>query len=340
MPPGEISRATVHDHFCLPADAVFVYEVFSLGLARGYYAHGMHDLVALTGFAREHLHYHNTMQEYRDTKATLLSNGLAPAGIAVVTTRDDCSAIFRDVSDRAVLCGPGSGGAALIDAPSKPAADAPCLYSAGDCYPVAGPARFQPGVVNLEVAWTIAARLGVSTEALAERLGDLPVLPGRCQMVSSDPVVFVDHGKSAPSLDAAITMISREYGKPLLVLSIGGDIDRARDLTPALAKAREVWLTDHTPDTPERERAERMKRISAQLPVAIEKPGRVDAIREAMAHARHLDIPLLVAGRGHFDLALPDRRNRLRTRDAALCRWARRNPIPSEITKGQKIWAK
>ena len=328
LPPGRFDLRIARRWLALAPDEGLIHEVFSLGLARGYYPDGAYDIAAFTSFDRDHLHYHRDLTAYWLAKRRLFDVGLAAHGVAVLQCRAPrLAALAGDLAAAGVDILPvGSAANAVVRVTSASPGRGGTVVTVD--YGGAGFARVLASenpadLANLEVALGIALALGVPVGEAEARLADLRPLPGRLQRIGASdvrPAVYVDYAKTGQALRLALETLRARHGGVDLVLSLGGDPGKAGDLGAASTLARRIWVTDQTPEFASDRRAEARRSLVAACPGAVEVDGRPPAIVEAIATARADGTALLVAGRGAYDFALPGLPGR--TCDAELVRRA------------------
>src|ERR1019366_10648736 len=93
--------------------------------------------------------------------------------------------------------------------------------------------------------------LGIELKTLAERLTDLPQVPGRLEVIAHHPTVLRDYAHTPDAIERSLSAI-RPFtaGRLILVFGCGGDRDRGK--RPEMGRAAEkgadvVVLTDDNP---------------------------------------------------------------------------------------------
>lgn len=266
---------------------------------------GLHASVAVfTNLTRDHLDYHNNMEEYFRAKRKLFSM----TDFAVVNIDDPYGKKLAE-------------GLAVPFATCS-IADATADYMASDisCGPEG--VRFQlhhdgitsrvefgiPGLYSVHNALAAIAachRLGLSLDRILAGLRQIGVIRGRNERIGqvNGFSILCDYAHTPDGLEN-ILKTTRAYvkGRILLVFGCGGDRDKEK--RPMMGKvaaeyADKIILTSDNP------RTERPNAILADIlkgippghePVVI--PDRKDAVRYAIVSARRGDVVLL-AGKGH-----------------------------------------
>ncbi len=300
----------VHAHLAAARDAGVrwaVVEASSHAASLQRLAHVEFDLMAWTNLTPEHLDHHGSLEAYRDAKA-----GLVRQAAGAVLNRDDPHfAAFADAAvgrvttyalDAAadlraedVVAGPEGLGFDLVTREERRRAELPLI------------GRFN--VANALAALATAHRLGVPWETALERLAGFAGVPGRMQLVATEPVtVVVDFAHTPAGLEKALaTLRPRAGGRLLVVLGAPGERDPRNRAGLGAAAARGADLAIFTEDDA---RSESLEAILAALADGARAAGGVEgrtfrvqpdrrgAIALALGLARPGDVVLL-AGKGH-----------------------------------------
>ncbi len=288
-------------------------EASSIGLAQGRLSGLRCAAVVHTGLGHDHLDYHHDLVAYAAAKLVLLDHA-APGALALYNADDPaCSAFARSARDRGLrLCALGmQQGASRIEA-----ADGGWhLLHAGERYRLGTPA---PGGFN---AWNAAAGALVAAAATGEplptvcaRLREVPPVPGRLELIRSDPLTYVDYAHTPDAIRRVIAVLREAHPERRLVcvFGCGGDRDRAKRGPmgdAALSADRAVLTTDNARgEDPVAIAAEVAARIDPRVRVACEPPwpaaalavvlDRADAIRLARRIAGAAGV-VVVCGKGH-----------------------------------------
>ena len=258
------------------------------------------DVAAFTNLSQDHLDFHPTMADYEAAKASLFTprhsrhaviNCDDAAGrriargveIPLTTYGDDADWTAREVDLRPDgstfrLVGPGVS------------------LRAG----VRLPGAFN--VANAVCALAVLATAGVSLEAAAEGVADLPGVPGRMERIDlGQPfLALVDYAHTPEAVAAMLaTVRSVTPGRVIVVLGCGGDRDRAKRPLMGQAAAEGADVAILTSDNPRGEDPLAiLAEMAAGAPGAVIEPDRHAAIAAAVAEARPGDA-VVVAGKGH-----------------------------------------
>jgi UDP-N-acetylmuramoyl-L-alanyl-D-glutamate--2,6-diaminopimelate ligase len=263
---------------------------------------GLHFSAALfTNLTRDHLDYHGTMERYRAAKARLLDY-LTPDGVAVVNA-DDPAWDALAIKGRAVRFGirhKADVMARQILLTSRGSNWELCAGS--QCFPVVLPMIGDFNVANALGAAAAMWALGSPLSEIAEKLGRIPQVPGRLEIISSDPVVVRDYAHTPDALERALRALRPiTPGRLLCVFGCGGDRDKGK--RPLMGRAAEE-LADFSIVTSDNPRTEPPESIIDDIVAGMKTKNheRVADRREAIARAISIagaDDLVLLAGKGH-----------------------------------------
>ncbi|MBW6455153.1 MAG: UDP-N-acetylmuramoyl-L-alanyl-D-glutamate--2,6-diaminopimelate ligase [Trueperaceae bacterium] len=300
----------VHAHLAAARDAGVrwaVVEASSHAASLQRLAHVKFDLMAWTNLTPEHLDHHGSLEAYRDAKA-----GLVRQAAGAVLNRDDPHfAAFADAAVGRITSYAIDGDADLRaeDVVAGPEGLSFDLVTRGGRRRAELPMVGRFNVANALAALAAAHRLGVPWETALERLADFPGVPGRMQLVATEPfTVVVDFAHTPAGLAKALAALRPRDGRRLIVvLGAPGERDPANRTGLGAAAIRGADLAIFTEDDA---RSEDLERILAALVAGAAEVGGVEgrdyrvvsdrrsAMALALASARPGDVVLL-AGKGH-----------------------------------------
>lgn len=272
------------------------------------------DVVVFTNLGHDHLDYHENLEEYRGAKARLLEL-LKPRGWAVV---------FKD--ERAWATVPFPRGQTLtvgIDSAADIRALDVELHAAGSRFRLVGGEEEASvslpllGRFNVENALTAAGLAwvgGMSIPEIARGLSEAPQVPGRLEVVVSDPfTVLLDFAHTPDALERVLqTLKPLVEGRLLVLFGAGGDRDRGKRPRMGEVVARLADLAFVTSDNPRTEDPDRIidEVVEGMEGAALRRvTDRREAIAEALKEARPGDL-LLLAGKGHESYQVVGREKR------------------------------
>lgn len=280
-------------------------------------SHGLHQhrldgvkikAAGFTNLTRDHLDYHQTMDEYRTAKLRLFAEVLDSSGIAVVNAdTPEAKQIAGICAERKITCwtyGLRGKEFCLID--REPTAYGQKLRleimgrKCSFTLPLVG--SFQ--VMNVLCAAGLVAALDQNKiDDIIDVLPRIEGVPGRLQLVQGHKkgaAVYVDYAHTPDALENILTSLRpHTIGKLVCLFGCGGDRDRGKRPVMGQIAARladTVIVTDDNPrsETP----ASIRKDVLTGAPEATEIDGRRAAIRHAINLLEEGDI-LVIAGKGH-----------------------------------------
>jgi UDP-N-acetylmuramoyl-L-alanyl-D-glutamate--2,6-diaminopimelate ligase len=266
-----------------------------------------------TNLSRDHLDFHETMDDYFLAKRRLFfPPGARAPRVSVINVDDAHGRRLAQEID-------GSRTFALKAPADYRATDLRCdfagarftLHTPEGAHELAVPLPGRFNVANALGALAAAHALGAPLDALLAALARGVRVPGRFEPVQEGQefAVLVDYAHTPDSLEnvlgAARELTESGEGAPgrvLCVFGAGGDRDRGKRPLMGEVAARLADIVLVTSDNP---RSEEPERIIADVMAGIEPAGhvraivdRASAIAEAVACARRGDV-LVIAGKGH-----------------------------------------
>jgi UDP-N-acetylmuramoyl-L-alanyl-D-glutamate--2,6-diaminopimelate ligase len=157
-------------------------------------------------------------------------------------------------------------------------------------------------VANALGAAAAAWAMGLPAERITERLGTLPQIPGRLEMISDAPAVLRDYAHTPDALERALCAV-RPFatGKLIVVFGAGGDRDPGKRSQMGAVAGR---LADRVIITSDNPRTEDPERILDDIASGLQRRDyeRIEDRRQAIARALAIAGPedvVLLAGKGH-----------------------------------------
>jgi len=313
--PDVISVHRMLAHFVAGGCQVVAMEVSSHGLDQSRVS-GVHfDTAVFTNLTRDHLDYHQTMQQYGETKRKLFD---VPGLQHAVLNADDNfgDQIYRALSGKKQseiqVLGYGfdsdAGQATDVHASSiqfsvngiRARISSP--WGEGIlCSPLLG--RFN--LSNLLAVFSVLCLQGVSMDKALAVIASLETAPGRMQRYGGPnlPLVVVDYAHTPDALMVALATL-QEFctGRVICVFGCGGERDRGKRAQMAKIAER---LSDQVIVTNDNPRRESEQAIIDDIMEGINHPlktrvcmDRAQAIQLAVDMAGADDV-VLVAGKGH-----------------------------------------
>jgi UDP-N-acetylmuramoyl-L-alanyl-D-glutamate--2,6-diaminopimelate ligase len=279
----------------------------ALALGRIY---GMHFHTAVfTNLTRDHLDFHQTMENYSAAKQMLFTGVGAPAPPFAVINRDDEYGAQMAAGANTKVLWYGLGKAANIRARHISSSFDGLRFEIqadGKHFAVQSPLIGRINVYNILAACGTGLSYGLPAEIIARGIANCRAVPGRFERVDEGQpfVVVVDYAHTDDALRNVISMArSLEPKRVVTLFGCGGDRDRTKRPIMGQVAAELSDLVALTSDNP---RSEDPLDIMNDVLVGIRRkdtpclvePDRAAAIRRAIEEARPGDI-LILAGKGH-----------------------------------------
>ena len=279
----------------------------ALALGRIY---GMHFHTAVfTNLTRDHLDFHETMENYFAAKEMLFAGAGAPAPPFAVINRDDPYGpkIATGKATQALWYGLGKDATLRARHISSSFDGLRFEVQAEEKrFAVQSPLIGRINVYNILAACGVGISYRLAPETIAQGIANCRAVPGRFERVDEGQpfVVVVDYAHTDDALRNVISMARSLQPKRVVTLfGCGGDRDRTKRPIMGQVAAELSDLVVLTSDNP---RSEDPLAIMNDVLVGIRRkdtpclvePDRAAAIRRAIAEARPGDI-LILAGKGH-----------------------------------------
>jgi UDP-N-acetylmuramoyl-L-alanyl-D-glutamate--2,6-diaminopimelate ligase len=293
-----------------------VMEVSSHALAQQRVFGVPFDVAVFTNLTRDHLDYHNTMDEYFSAKRVLFEGcGTDPPRAAITNLDDEFGAKLADFSRKrsavVLTYGWDRGDFHAKNADIAPRGTRFDLVTPEEKIAVFSPLIGRVNVYNILAASAASYARGCNASAIVRGIAALTHVPGRFQRVDCGQpfTVVVDYAHTDDAL-RNLTALAREFvsrdggsARVITLFGCGGDRDRAKRPMMGEAAGRGSNFVILTSDNP---RSEDPRAIINDALVGLQKTGvkysvevdRRKAIASAINEARPGDIVLL-AGKGH-----------------------------------------
>jgi UDP-N-acetylmuramoyl-L-alanyl-D-glutamate--2,6-diaminopimelate ligase len=320
------ARPSIHttpesrDLFELMAEGVrrgateLVTEVSSHALDQGRMAGIPFDVAVFTNLTRDHLDYHQTMDNYFAAKRLLFDGTAYPAPrVAVINAHDpraeELAAAARKAGAEIRAYGIGQGDWRAASYSLTPSGATIDLETPAGHAQLTSRLAGEVNILNLLAALTSAHARGVSFADLVAAVPTLSPVPGRFQPVDAGQpfTVIVDYAHTDDALrnlTALARRMTAESGQRVIaVFGCGGDRDRTKRPKMGLAAGQGSDFVVATSDNP---RSEDPLAILAEIEPGLQssgvrytiEPDRAVAIRLALEAAAPGDV-VLIAGKGH-----------------------------------------
>jgi UDP-N-acetylmuramoyl-L-alanyl-D-glutamate--2,6-diaminopimelate ligase len=293
-----------------------VMEVSSHALEQGRVAPIEFQVGVFTNLTRDHLDYHQTMENYFAAKVLLFANldRAENPGAAVVNADDPYGKRLIQLLRGRVrviaytLQGDAGAEVEARGIVSTAGETTGALRLGDETFPFTLPLIGSYNVANALAAAAGALALGIAPRVIVERLQDAPQVPGRLEkFVSADGVTaVVDYAHTDDAVRKALTVLRGiTQGRLICVLGCGGNRDAVK--RPLMAAAA-VECADYSIFTSDNPRQESVESILDHMEAGVagkyfqsryeRLPDRRQAIAHALARAQPGDI-VCVAGKGH-----------------------------------------
>ena len=272
------------------------------------------DVAVFTNLTRDHLDYHNTMDDYFAAKRILFAGcGTKEPRVAVLNADDESglqlASFARGRSAEVITYGLAKADfhAAKLNVSAQGTRFN--IITPDEIIPVASQLIGRVNVYNILAASAAAYARGCPSEAIADGVANCTRVPGRFERVDCGQpfTVVVDYAHTDDAL-RNLTSLAREFVKPagsrvITVFGCGGDRDRSKRPLMGEAAGKGSDFLVLTSDNP---RSEDPLAIINDAVVGLQRsgakyttePDRRAGIYLALSEARAGDI-VLIAGKGH-----------------------------------------
>lgn len=293
-----------------------VMEVSSHALAQGRVFGIPFDVAIFTNLTRDHLDYHQTMDEYFAAKQILFArSGTEPPRIAVINRDDEfglkLAGFSKKQGSQIFSYGRSSGDFYAEKTEITLRGTRFDMVTPNGRIPLFSPLIGKVNVYNILASSAAAFARGCNAEAISKGVASLSRVPGRFEPVNCNQpfTVVVDYAHTDDAL-RNLTALAREFvgesgakGRVITLFGCGGDRDRAKRPLMGEAAGRGSDFVVLTSDNP---RSEDPLAIINDALVGVQRsgteykvePDRRSAIHLAVQQAGPGDIVLL-AGKGH-----------------------------------------
>ena len=278
-------------------------EASSHGLAQGRLNGTSIEVAAITNISRDHLDYHDSFDDYMETKRRLLE---WPALKTAIFNLDDPRAEEISRSAQGEIISYGLAKNADVIASSIEFSVSGLSFDLTSPW---GEAKVTSGLLgrfnvsNLLATVGVLGAMGFEFQKIADVLGEIGNVPGRMDVIRQEgfPLVVVDYAHTPDALEKALLAL-REHmlGKVWCVFGCGGDRDSGKRPQMGEVASR---LADHVVITNDNPRGENPQSIANDISKGIRRKvfvelSRVSAIQLAIESA-DVDDVVLIAGKGH-----------------------------------------
>ncbi|MBF0590806.1 MAG: UDP-N-acetylmuramoyl-L-alanyl-D-glutamate--2,6-diaminopimelate ligase [Nitrospirae bacterium] len=311
-PDFQMYLKRMHDEGC----QYVVSEVSSHALAQRRVDAIAFDAAVFTNLTRDHLDYHNDMEDYFNAKKRLFTELLKPDATAIINADNDyATTLCRQLNALSIntLSYGITAKADVMACDIEKTTEGMTfkLRHDGQTYSVKSRLRGYVNVYNTLGAFATGLTLNIPVDVILRGISILQGVRGRLEAVErgQDFSVFIDYAHTDDALDNLIRGVRRLYsGRIITVFGCGGNRDTGK--RPMMARIA-TTLSDFTIITSDNPRGEDPLDIIAQVKAgAIAstsanesnnydiEPDRREAIRRGIHMAEPGDV-VLIAGKGH-----------------------------------------
>ena len=305
-----------------------VLEVSSHALDQGRTGDCPFRVAVFTNFSRDHLDYHNTMEEYFKAKSRLFQNlhkGKHGKRSVAVINMDDSKGeeLLASIGTKVITYGMGRE----CDVRAEPISTSMNglsfrLFTSSGKVDIRSSLLGNVNIYNILAATAAALSLNIDLEAIASGIETLKTVPGRLELVKNPRglAVVVDYAHTPDALlKAQTTLEPMVRGRLITVFGCGGDRDKGKRSEMGLVAGENSDMVFITSDNP---RSEEPESIVRQVEEGVKKSGQIkrawtkasssvksgyfievdrhEAIKKAISLAKEDDV-VLIAGKGHED---------------------------------------
>ena len=268
-----------------------------------------------TNLTRDHLDYHQTMENYFASKKKLFDGGLGTAtGASIINIDDEFGRkLVKSALGRITTYGLNAEGD--VRTPGFEVTSAGLSFEAttpaGQCK-IDSTLVGRPHVYNILAAIGSSLALGFSLDEISKGIRECTRVAGRFERVRFDKAneppfsIIIDYAHTDDALRNVLQTareVAGETGRVITVFGCGGDRDRTKRAPMGEIAGTMSDIAIVTSDNP---RTESPDAIIADIEAGLEKtdrpyiklPDRREAIYRAISEARDGDI-VLIAGKGH-----------------------------------------
>lgn len=313
-----------------------VTEVSSHALSQKRVDYTIFDIAVFTNLTRDHLDFHQTMENYYCAKKRLFTELLSDKGTAVINTDDEWGRrLLAEACENNRLYGrkgeKNNAHAAItygifpdadvmaVDIENSLSGVSFTLRHRDEYCRIESPLLGMTGVYNILASVSAAIALNVPKDVIAEGVRNVKPVKGRLENIDygQDFLCIIDYAHTPDALERLISTVRElEKGKGakgkgqggekaniITVFGCGGNRDHGKRPVMGEIAAR---LSDYVIITSDNPRKEDPVRIINEIELGITKKNylivsdRRDAINMAIDKARSGDI-VIVAGKGHED---------------------------------------
>jgi UDP-N-acetylmuramoyl-L-alanyl-D-glutamate--2,6-diaminopimelate ligase len=284
------------------SDNYFAFEASSHGLEQKRFGDLKLDYAIFTNLTRDHLDYHQNMQNYFAAKLKLFTNHLKNNGTAIVNIDDEYGQEIRDICRKKniKIFTYGRNTADLCLVKYRNTAFVVKYQNNEYLFKTKLIGEFQ--IYNILAVISLLLQDHFTVEQILSIINSLKPIRGRLDEIKNDKGfrVFIDYAHTPDALENTLMTLGKlRKAKLILVFGCGGDRDKGKRSQMAKIADQYADITIVTDDNP---RTEDASLIRAEVTKDIRKYYDIADRELAIAKAIHLaelnDI-VVIAGKGH-----------------------------------------
>ena len=281
-----------------------IIEVSSHSIAQKRVKYLSFNYLIFTNLSRDHLDYHLTMEEYRDTKTSIFRE-MQEDAVAIINADDESAGYFiKNARGRIITYGISSGNIqAKILNVDMSGMDL-SIEGMGKSIDIHTSLLGRFNAFNILAAVSCAMMDGIEIETIKEGIESVKSLPGRMDIIRCDApfTVVVDYAHTPDGIKNALSSLNElKQGRIITVFGAGGNRDKGK--RKEMGRAADL-LSDYIILTSDNPRDEDPSSIIKDIFQGIEKtkfeiiPDRGKAIEKVVEIAQSGDVIALL-GKGH-----------------------------------------
>lgn len=265
------------------------------------------DVAGFTNLTRDHLDYHQTLDNYFKAKMILFQHNLKKGGYAVLNADikefAEIEKICQTNSQQIISYGTNGQDIKLLKSTPTAQGQILDLIYFGNPQSIEIPLVGQFQAMNILCAAGIAVAMTNQKNDVLKSLSLIKGAKGRLEFIGTTPnnaSIFIDYAHTPDAIEQILKALRPHTQQNLKILfGCGGNRDKGK--RPIMGKiandlADEIFITD---DNPRFEDANIIREeIIASCPKGINIPDRAVAIAQAIASLKSGDV-LVIAGKGH-----------------------------------------
>jgi len=281
----------------------FIFEVSSHSISKKRINNFPINIAAITNISQDHLDFHKTISNYKQTKFKLFLDHLKNQGIAILNDNiDGIGNLKTKLKQKKVTIITYGKKNSNIHCYKKKQKYFIKIFNRIYSLKLSDYNKFELDNLSCSVACCIS--IGIKNKGILSSVIKITKPKGRLQKIGKlkdGSTVIVDYAHSPNALKKILEVYNVNKRKPNLLFGCGGnrDISKRRKMGLIASKfAAKVYITD---DNPRNEDPSKIRKaILSKCKNATEIPNRRQAIQKAIYDLKDENI-LIIAGKGHED---------------------------------------